>query len=315
MLTQINAVSANIVPAVTLPEHLKHLIGEVRGTKAPCLQEVSVDTEMDNSQRDFNPNDVIRYISKSEGLDWNLFGYVTVVENPTTGKQTMINGQHRTSLVKTLAPQETTVPAHIISTGDPQYAAKLFAYLNGIVSRKVSPEQLLWAQILAGDDEAQEIQSQLQYCNLSCGKVNQGPNRREVSRATFVKCIKLGKEETRYAVDLIANAYPDRTEFDNLLHGLVRLLAYKDYRGLMGTLTLGTSFRDWFIKTLPDSFSYKESTVILPRSEPWQHGIAYGIYGKFKSYMVRHNKGHHCPSAETLKYAYTKGRDLDKDFE
>jgi hypothetical protein len=83
----------------------------------------------------------------------------------------------------------------------------------------------------------------------------------------------------------------------------------------MGTLTLGKSFKSWFTQVFPDSFTYKESTQILLKSEPWQHGIAYGIYGKFKSYMTRKSKGHHCPSADVLKYAYTKGRERDEDFE
>lgn len=298
--------TSNAVPAVVLPESLKHLIGQVTGNKAPCLQEVSVDTPMDPSQRDFNPNDVVKYISKSQGLDWNLFGYVTVVENPKTKQRTMINGQHRTSIVKTLAPIVKTVPAHIISTDDPQYAAKLFAYLNGVASRNVSREQLLWAEVLAGDADAIATQQKLIYCDLACGKVNAGKGIKQVSRATFEKCIKLGLDETKYAVSLISRAYPERDNFDNLLHGLVRLLSIPQYRPLMDTTkTLGKMFEQWFVNTLPDGYpSYKDATSIVTRTDPWQNSIAYGLYKTFFGFMKRKGKGNHCPAKKAIADLY-----------
>lgn len=295
-----------VVPSVDLPENLKHLIGVVVGTKAPCLSEVSVDTPMDPSQRDFNPNDVIKYISKSQGLDWNLFGYATVVEDPKTGLRTMINGQHRTSIVKTLAPDVKTVPAHIIRTDDPQYAAKLFAYLNGVASRNVSREQLLWAEVLAGDPVALKIKQQLIYCDLSCGKVNAAPGRRDISRAAFEKCVKLGVEETRYAAQLISLAYPKQVSFDNLIHGLVRLLTLEPYTKLMNLeRALGKNFAKWFVEVLPQSFTYKESTKIVVRTDPWQNSIAYGLYSKFYNWMDNQGlKGPGLPSKKTIADLY-----------
>lgn len=297
--------NSNAVPAVQLPDNLKHLIGRVTGSKAPCLQEVSVNTPMDPSQRDFNPNDVVKYISKSQGLDWNLFGYVTVVENPKTGERTMINGQHRTSIVKTLAPIVKTVPAHIISTDDPQYAAKLFAYLNGVASRNVSREQLLWAEVLAGDDDARKTQQRLIYCDLACGKVNAGPNIKQVSRATFEKCVKLGIDETRFAANLIARAYPERDDFDNLLYGLVRLLSIPTYAGLMNNkVTLGKKFDEWFVNHFARNHTYKESTTVVTRTDPWCNSIAYGIYKKFWDWMRREGKIHHCPAKNDIADLY-----------
>jgi hypothetical protein len=306
MLTQ----NSNAVPAVVLPESLKHLIGQVTGSKAPCLKEVSVNTPMDPSQRDFNPNDVVKYISKSQGLDWNLFGYVTVVENPKTGEQTMINGQHRTSIVKTLAPIVKTVPAHIISTADPQYAAKLFAYLNGVASRNVSREQLLWAEVLAGDKEAIATQQKLIYCDLACGKVNAVLKNKQVSRATFEKCIKLGLDETKFAAALIAQGYPERDDFDNLLYGMVRLLTLKSYAELMDpSKTKGKMFVKWFVESFSQNHTYKESTNIVTRTDPWCNSIAYGLYSKFWDWMKKQGKGHHCPSKAEVAEIYKLATD------
>jgi len=285
------------VPAVELPANLEHYRGQVRGTPATGLVRVSVNTPMDPSQRDFNPNDVIKYIEKSQGLDWNLFGYVTVVEDPRTGLRTMINGQHRTSIVRTLAPEVETVPAHIISTDDPQYAAKLFAYLNGVASRNVSREQLLWAEVLAGDPEALEMQRKLEYVGIACGRVNAGDDRRQISRACAEKCFKLGTDATKLAIALISQAYPNRKDFDNLLHGLVRLLTIPEYSGLSRSNTiLGRMFAEWFTVELRKFCLYKESTQIVTRTDPWQNAIAYGLYKKFYHWMDEQGRKNLCPA-------------------
>jgi hypothetical protein len=306
MLTQ----NSNAVPAVVLPESLKHLIGQVTGTKAPGLKEVSVDTPMDPSQRDFNPNDVIKYISKTQGLDWNLFGYVTVIENPKTGVQTMINGQHRTSIVKTLGPMVKTVPAHIIYSDSQEYAAYAFAGLNGVLSRNVSREQLLWAEVLSGDPDAIKTQQKLIYCDLACGKVNAGPKHKQVSGATFEKCIKLGLDETKFAAALIAQGYPEREDFDNLLYGMVRLLSLNSYTGLMDpSKTLGKMFVEWFVQSFSQNHTYKESTTIVTRTDPWCNSIAYGLYSKFWDWMKKKGKGHHCPSKTEVAEIYKLAED------
>jgi len=298
----------NVVPPVSLPDRLKHLINSPTiGTKA-AMSQVSVDTPMDESQRDFNEADVIRYIDKSQALDWNLFGVVTVIER-TDGTQTMINGQHRTSIVKTLAPNEKTVPAHIIKTDDKEYAAKLFAYLNGVASRNVSREQLLWAEVLAADAGALELKQHLITCSLACGKVNQGNNIPQIKRATFEKCVRFGVAETKYAVSLITKAYPEADNFDNLLLGLVRLLSHDNYRGLMNTnIALGKSFSDWFIQSLPESRNYKEATFPEYRLGQWYNGIAFGLYKQFVRFMERKGVRHRCPPYETLKDIYFAGR-------
>jgi len=299
----------NIVPPVTLPEKLQHLINSPPlGTKASMTQ-VSVDTPMDESQRDFNDIDVVRYIAKSECLDWNLFGVVTVVER-SDGTQTMINGQHRTSIVKTLLPTERTVPAHIIKTDDKEYAAKLFAYLNGVASRNVSREQLLWAEVLAGDIQALMIKSNLVSCGLACGKVNFGKGIPQVKRAGFEKCVKFGLPETIYATKLIRQAFPEADNFDILLQGTTKLLSHDEYRGLMNTnIALGKSFQEWFVHRLPESRNYREATFPEFRLGQWYNGVAFGLYKQFVRYMERKGVAHRCPPIKTLKDIYYAGRE------
>lgn len=289
-----------VVPAVKLPPRLQHLYGKVKGEKASTDKVVSVDTPMADAQRDYNPADVIRYIETSGGLDWNLFGYVTVIEK-NDGSRVMINGQHRTGLVKTIAPNEKEVPAHIIKTDDPQYAARLFGLMNGVASRNVNGEQLLWAQVLAEDTGALNTKRVLEQCGLACGKVNDAPGRIQVKRSNFEKCIKMGEDATIRAVELCKKAFPDG-KFDNLLSGLVRLLTITDYKSFGNSqIEIGKRFETWFTTILPMG-GYKKATYPDMRINTWYNAIAYGLYTDFHSYM-KYNKWQ-CPTGKSIKAVY-----------
>lgn len=275
------------VSAVKLPPRLNHCYGKVTGEPAKG-DRVSIDTPMAYAQRPYNEADVIRYIDKSQGLDWNLFGHVTVIERISDGKRTMINGQHRTGLARTIDPSITEIPAHIIKTDDDEYAARLFGLMNGVASRNVSAEQLLWAEVLAKDPDALEIKRVLELCDVACGKVNDAPGRKQVKRANFVKCMAFGEEETILAVKLIKQAYPKSDNFDNLLSGLVRLMTLADYKELSDpNYKLGERFQNWFVNILPLVLSYKEATFPKYRQGPWYNGIAYGIMKTFRTYLSR----------------------------
>lgn len=307
LMLESTAITGTSVPAVKLPTRSQHYIGRQTGTPAPGAR-VSVDIEMDTSQRDYNERDVVKYIEEVGCVDWNLFGYVTVVEYPD-GRQVLINGQHRTGVVKTLLPNIKEVPAHIIKTNDPRYAAITFARYNGIVSRQVSKEQLLWAEVLAESPDALQTKYWLERCGVSCGKVNDSATV-EVKRATFEKALKFSPECTEYAIQLIRAAWPKATSFDNLLLGVVRLLSHKSYNKLTNTnLTIGREFAKFMVEYARTN-TVKDATLIVPRSDPWYDSVAYGIYKKFRVYMANQNKLNHCPSQDILKNIY-KGNDQD----
>ncbi len=302
------------VTAVTLPPRLNHCYGKIRGTPAEG-DKVSVDTPMAYAQRPYNEADVIRYIDKSQGLDWNLFGHVTVIERFSDGKRFMINGQHRTGLAITIDPSIKEVPAHIIKTDDEEYAARLFGLMNGVASRNVSAEQLLWAEVLSKDPDALNIKRILELCDVACGKVNEAPGRKQVKRAGFVKCIAFGEKETILAVNLIKKAYPKTDNFDNLLSGLVRLLTLADYKDLSNSkYKIGERFQDWFTNIMPLVLSYKEATFPKYRQGPWYNGIAYGIMKTFKIYLNREEWAG--PAVDPIKKIYEKSfkdaEDLDE---
>jgi hypothetical protein len=280
------------VPPVKLPSHLHHCYGKIFGTPANG-DRASVDTPMAVAQRDYREEDVIKYIGLSKGLDWNLFGHVTVVQR-ADGSRVMINGQHRTGLVKTIDPSITEVPAHIIYSDDEQYISKLFGLMNGVASRNVTAEQLLWAQVLALDSDALRVQRMLILCDVACGKVNEGVSiitgeeRRKVKRANFEKCLHWGERETTIAVELCKKAFPNN-EFNNLLSGLVRLLTIKEYKSFSNNnLEVGRRFETWFTTELCKR-SYKKATYPDLRTTTWYNAIAWGLYSDFRDWMKYNN--------------------------
>jgi hypothetical protein len=284
--TMLNLVQ-NSTKVESLPPRLHHCAGKIVGTPAPGAR-VSIDTPPAEAQRPYNDDDVLRYIERSQGLDWNLFGYVTVVER-SDGSRVLINGQHRIGVVKKVDPSCQEVPAHIIRSDDPEYAARLFGLMNGVASRHLTREQLLWAEVLAKDKDALDTQRVLVAANLSCGKVNEDPDRRQVKRANFEKCMKFGVSETLYATQLLYRSYPDR-DFDLLLSGLTKLLSMSAYADLSNMKKLqGQRFDHWFTNVFAESHSYRDATFPDYRNGQWYNGIAYGILKKFRHYMSRND--------------------------
>jgi len=276
------------------------------GVMAPGNR-VSVNTPLHECQRPLAETRIHNYIELSGTVDWNLFGYITVVRYED-GSLAIIDGQHRVDLVKAVAPQVKELPAHIIDVNNDQYAAKLFAYLNGVAIRKVNNEELLWAEVIARMPAALNQKRVLELAGLSCGRVNEGvvPS---VNRATFAKCLKLGETETVMAAQYIKAAFPDQGSIDLVLHGLTRLLTLEPYTSLTDTnKKLGQMFRDWFITELPNFMKYRDVCFKEYRNNSdWQIGIAYGIYDKFRVYMDRQGKLHQCKPIETIKDLYLKG--------
>jgi hypothetical protein len=288
-----------------LPKTLYQYIGNQKGKKAPG-DRVSVDTPMNETQRDLHRKDIFKWIEKHKGVDWNLFGYVTVVRFPN-GKLEMINGQHRTDLVKLVLPDEVEVPAHIIDTNDQEYAAKLFAAFNGGSNRKLTAEELFWSEVIGKEPFALYVKDQLVRMNLACGKVNQVKGRKQVKYSNFVKCLKMGDDATARAVDLIDSAYPDLGIDDQVLSGLTRLLSLKEYEVYGDTdETLGKQFEDWFTGSLADNHQITELRFNqYKNTSQWFNGVAYGLCKKFKHYQTRRK----CESISTkiMKDIYEAG--------
>jgi|DEB0MinimDraft_6_1074348.scaffolds.fasta_scaffold74093_1 hypothetical protein len=297
------------------PKKIEKYLGKVRGVMATGPR-VPIDTEMDIAQRDCNFNDVWKYIEKSRGLDWNLFGYVTVVKFPD-GTQKMINGLHRKTLVEYVAPYVTEVPAHIIDLShltqeEAQVeAAKYFAKYNGAASRTVSSEQRFWAEVIGLDEDALRLKDILIKANLSCGKVNDIPGTKKVKYNNFVQAVKLGTNETIRAAQLIHLAYPGNTINDTLLSGMARLFSHSSYYELMDDTTkIYEQFEDWFVNFLPKMKGIRDLSYRQYRNaHKWHDGVAYGLYRDFAHFQ--RTQGRWCIPVDSIKKHYEKGIQLD----
>lgn len=306
----------NTAESVILPPRLDHFYGKVHGTPAPFAQ-VSVNTEMDISQRKFYPEKILDYIKKHEGLNWKTFGYVTVVKYPD-GTERMINGRHRTSVAITVDSTITHVPAHIVDVANEEEAAILFAAMNGESSKNLTTEELFWSTVIAKDPDSLAIKQVLETCGLACGKVNEfdahGHPNIQVKLANFKKCLNFGKAETIEIVKLIRIAYPKATAFDNLLSGATRLVTMKEYNGLLDTSSaLGKDFEFWFTERLHDSHELKDTNFRKYRNTTqWFNGVAFGLYEVFVKFMKARDKKNY-PSIKAIKKVYEDGIIDDED--
>ena len=285
--------STKEVNEVSLPPKFKHYIGNEKGIQAPG-DRVSVHTEMNATQRDLHHKDVFSWIEKHKGVDWNLFGYVTCVRFPDSTLE-MINGQHRTWLVKKILPDVLEVPAHIIDIEEQDYAARLFAAMNGGSSRRLTTEELFWSEVIGKDPYALYVKDQLVSMGISCGKVNEGAGIKQVKYPNFVKCLRmgdLGVGATRRAVELIDTSYPDNGIDDQVLSGLTRLLSLKEYADFGDTDTKrGQQFEEWFQEIMPNSFPLTALRFNeFKNTSQWYNGVAYGLAKNFKYFLKRSAK-------------------------
>jgi len=292
--------------AIKMPKKLEQYIGVSRGSMAPG-DRIPVDTEMDETQRDLQISQIWKYIEKSQGVDWNLFGYATAVRY-TDGTLKLINGQHRIELVKYFLPDITEVPAHIINTDDPRYAARLFAGMNGTASRSLSSDQIFWAETIAEEPEALFLKEVLEKANLQCGKVNANKKRKKVKYANFKYAVGLGVDETIRAAELIDAAYSKYGMNDTLLSGMARLFSHSSYRDMLmdPEHQMYNDFENWFVNILPQTHPITELGFRQYRNtHKWSDGVAYGLYQKF-AYYQRHVNRYHYP-IEPIKKVYEAG--------
>jgi len=306
---------------VKLPKKLEKYLGIVKGTPAHGDRVKLQDLSLAIAQRDLNWNDCYKYIEKSGGADWNLFGHVTVCRMPNL-LMWLINGQHRTGTMITVDPNINEFPAHIIDLTHltqeeaERQASILFAKMNGVATRNINAEQLFWAEIQAGDERALYIKSVLERANLQCGKVNDTPaGRKNVKYANFVKCVNMGEEATVIAADLIDRAYPKAGMNDNLLSGMTRLLSHSSYPELTDPEhKVSRQFDEWFTIFLPQFLQISELSYQQYRqSTKWYDGVAYGLMRAFGHYQ--RNKNRWSPSLDPIEKTWEKGWKKKKTFE
>ncbi len=288
-----------------IPNILKKYVGTYKGEPARA-EMVSVDIPMHIAQRDLHTKDIIKWVTKSRGFDWSLFGVVTVVED-SKGNQTCLDAQHRLQMIRWILPNVTQVPAHIIYTDDTAYASMVFAGKNGTMTRRLGAEELFWAQTIEGDKHALYLKDILESAEISCGKVNEAPDRKTVKYASFDRSVKMGADETVYAIELWQQAYPKSNIQAQVMCGLTRLFTLKKYEDQGNPDTeLGKLFYEWFTENVP--CNYKPVNLNFAEyhnTNVWHNGVAYGLQKKFNIWLD--HKGHKRVPIKQIQDIYQSG--------
>jgi hypothetical protein len=307
-LTRKETIMLTKTKKTSLPATVERYVGCIMGTPAQG-DRVPIDVELHISQRDLKIQNVYKYIAKKGGLDWNLFGHVTVIRRKSDGKMALINGQHRRRVVMIVDPYCQELPAHIIDVDDSDfetYGSALFSQFNGILQKALTNEELFYARVLARDAEALKMEQVLIQCGLSCGRVNLNPGTMPVAYATFAKCLKLGVNATIRAVELLKQGF--RGIGDDPLHGLTFLLSLTTYKHLGDPSTkIGKDFEEWLTKAVPVFHTLKDLKFKKYRNNPsWFKGIAYGLMRNFSKFQREHSRTP-APKIAEIKKIYESG--------
>lgn len=288
-----------------LPKVLEKFVGIEIGQPAQA-EMVSVDIPMHVAQRDISTRDIIKWVTKSKGFDWSLFGVATVVEN-SKGEQTCLDAQHRLQMIRWILPDVKQVPAHIIRTDDEAYASMVFAGKNGTMTRRINAEELFWAQTIEGDKWALHLKDLLEIADIACGKVNAGPDRKTVKYASFDKSVKMGADETLYAIELWTTAYPKSNIQAQVMCGLTKLFTLKKYEDQGNPDTeIGQLFYEWFTQNVPGNYKPIELNFAeYHNTNVWHNGVAYGLQKKFNIWLD--NKGHNRVPIKQIQDIYKAG--------
>ena len=298
---------------------IETLVGKSRGTQAPGAR-IPIDCPLAPMQRNLNRKKVEEYAVKSDGVDWNLFGYVTAVRYPCNDgsfRMELINGQHRIDVVRQVLPDVKEVPAHIIDVTDAQYAAILFDYMNGGASSALKSEEQFFAKIHAGDKFSLNLERVLKKTSFAVGKVNSnGGYNREIKYANFVKCVKFGEKAFLQSADIVNTTFPTGKVSDNLLSGLSRLFGLEEYKDIGDPGTrIGRDFRAWIQSLANNGISQRQLEFrSLRNNGPWYDACAYGIARQFLKNQRRLNKA--SVKIETIKTIWeAPSREEDSDFD
>jgi len=286
-------------------------VGVAYNTPAPGAT-VSVHTPLAISQRPLNQTKLKEYANKHKGVDWNLFGYVTAMRFEN-GKIVLVDGQHRTELVKILLPDVHEIPAHIMD-GTPELAAKYFDAMNGGSSSNLKSEETFWAKLQAGDEFAKSIANTIQKTRWNVGKVNANPHHRDAKYANIVKAITFSESAFVRSSEIIDEVFP-KGPADNLLSGMTRLLSIPEYADLGNPKkAIGKRFVQWLkdikkIGASPKNLEFKK----YRNAGPWYDAVAYGLARHY--FQTERSLGRTVPSINTIKEIWDKPRKDADDFE
>ena len=275
--------------------------GQVKGQ--PCrIEELTIAAlTLNPCQRILDQQHAWQCVRRAGGLDWNLFQPLNVVRK-STGQLEVIDGQHRLEILRMVLPEQKTVQCRVIETDSNQEAARLFTQLNLKLIKRVKDTDLLWAEIIEGDERALKTEKFLVDNELSTGRINQEQAKNTVDLPSLRRCLQWGVKETARAVALFRQAWPlERVINGDVLTGMVRLLTFDHYREDLAENTMyGEDFDRWFVAVFQhlDVNRAKYENYRQARAG-WFDGVAWGLLEDFTASQLRRLRG--APNNRVLK--------------
>jgi len=269
------------------------LVGKSYGTPAPGKR-VSVNTALAFSQRDLRMQKVKDYAYQQNGVNWDHFGYIKVVEY-ADGKLEVLDGQHRLQLVKDLLPEVKEVPAHVIP-GTPEYAAKTFVTLNDTGITSLNADDKYWALCVAKDSKALMLKSVLEKTRYSIGKVNAKSRHRPLRFPNAQKAIGFSANAFIRSCEICDDVWPTGRISDQLISGMSKLLSIPEYEAIGDpNKKIGKDFVEWlrFVNgAIPSNVQKALEFGKHKNQGPWYNATAYGLCNAFMKRQRYEGKTH-----------------------
>lgn len=264
----------------------------VSGRPTQKIQPVSVDTPNVRAQRKIYTTKAESYLQEVGEFDWNLFGAILVVEYPD-GTQEIVDGGHRTWLVKQYLPEVQSVPAIILKVNDEAEAAQIFHRINGTCSKSVNNEEKFVAQVLGKEKGALKLEQGLKMCNA---RVQSNGNVVGLKRG---KTIRIAKWRTLYtrnaaitekACGILNDVFANDDHYNVLLlEGLITLIDFMEKQSFDFN-----RYENDFVAFLEDKSKITEQNKMtygqLRKDNHYGISVAYGLYQDFYYWCKINNK-------------------------
>ncbi len=286
--------------SVPLPPSSEQYIDNESGCPLYQIGTVPIDTLLLDGQRPIGIKNINDYIKHDKGVNWDKFGIVKAAQLPN-GTLRIIDGQQRMSIIKTILPSVTQVPAQIIQCTMSE-AREHFKSCNSSGQKSLTAAEIWFNDLVDGQSEAIEIHDLLIDCDFSCERVNV-LGLQEVKFATIKKCLGEGRDATVRAANLW-HAAMDQDRMSKLtffnsgcFHGLVKMLSihvpplkneYKEINHAKELMDPNNSvylaFNNWWMNEAArmtiGQMKYNRFKV-----DPNQISVAYGLTQDFVSWI------------------------------
>ena len=265
---------------------------------------VPIDTPNFDGNRTPKASALSKYLQRSDGFVWALFGAPLVAEYPNAFgimERVVIDGGHRVSMLQRVYPNISEYPATIVQVESKEKAHQYFHRINGTSSSKVSAEcrfvnEVLGKEINKLNDDIVHILGMTDVV-IWDSEDNFVPKTNtptwKITYKAMEEMVKLDKGNTLNALTTYTDAFRGLNNFSN---NNVNVITAQIVKGLH---TVFHVYSNHFSKLNMFHFChwFNSNVALMPAKEEWQFnelkhdrleqrhlGTAYGIMKRYATY-------------------------------